>query len=133
MWEWLKVDVKGTKIWKFVSSKQVFVPFMGDKMKVPTHSVTPNSKSSKFWHHICINYLVLKEFYFLLLVSNFGFGTSIILSHNNTRKAKPRPEPSNVNGRIRYWRPRTSRSLPESVFPSSRENRRSFGFRSSPN
>ena len=71
-------------------------------MKVPTHSVTQNSKSSEFWHHICINYLVLKEFYFLVLVSNFGFETFIILSHNNTRKAKPRPEPSSVKGRMRY-------------------------------
>ena len=104
-------------------------------MKVPTHSVTQNNtKSSEFWHHICINYLVgVERIYFLLLVSNFGFGTPIILSNSNMRKAKPRPEPSNEKGRMRYWRPRTSRSLFTLLFPSRREKRRSFGFKSSPN
>ena len=57
----------------------------------------------------------------------------IFLSAKNIRNAKQRPAPSRENGKMRYFRPRTSSFPSASLWPCKRENRRSFGFKSNPN
>ena len=111
-WEGLKVAVKGTKQLKsmFLSFLCVLINYLQSK-SFPTHSMhrtksgilaSNNPKYIFIYRGSQLNFNYLFSVLSTLEVS---------LSRIRTRNARPRPEPRRENGRMRYWRLSTSRSL----------------------
>ena len=126
---------KGNKDLKVCFFSSSFVPFI-ILQNESSHPFNDSGQSSDLWHrhrhqapapylkHIStslINSFIPHSDFF------------IFLSAKNIRNAKQRPAPSRENGKMRYFRPRTSSFPSASLWPCRRENSRSFGFKSNPN
>ena len=126
---------KGNKDLKVCFFSSSFVPFI-ILQNESSHPFNDSGQSSDLWHrHRHQAPAPYLQHISTSLINSFIPHSDffIFLSAKNIRNARQRPAPSRENGKMRYFRPRTSSFPSASLWPCRRGKSRSFGFKSNPN